>query len=96
MRGITNAVVYSGGGGSGDVVFAVNNTGEEVVAANKQVYLVRQMNFETNSGQHLVIIIQPIVRRWPDILRTIILLLQKICGIIMKTATVGTRWNFQI
>ena len=39
MRGITNAVVYSGGGGSGDVVFAVNNTGEEVVAANKQVYL---------------------------------------------------------
>lgn len=47
MRGITNAVVYSGGGGSGDVVFAVNQTGEEIVAANKQVYLVRQMNFET-------------------------------------------------
>lgn len=47
MRGITNAVVYSGGGGSGDVIYAVNQTGEEVVAANKQVYLVRQMNFET-------------------------------------------------
>ena len=47
MKGITNAVVYSGGGGSGDVIYAVNQTGEEVVAANKQVYLVRQMNFET-------------------------------------------------
>jgi len=47
MRGITNAVVYSGGEGSGDVIYAVNQTGEEVVAANKQVYLVRQMNFET-------------------------------------------------
>ena len=47
MKGLTNAVVYSGGGGSGDVVFAVNQTGEEIVAANKQVYLVRQMNFET-------------------------------------------------
>ena len=47
MRGITNAVVYSGGGGSGVVIYAVNQTGEEVVAANKQVYLVRQMNFET-------------------------------------------------
>ena len=34
MKGLTNAVVYSGGGGSGDVVFAVNQTGEEIVAAN--------------------------------------------------------------
>lgn len=47
MKGITNAVVLQGGGGGGETVFAVNQTGEEVVAANKQVYLVRQMNFET-------------------------------------------------
>lgn len=46
MKGITNAVVLQGGGG-GETVFAVNQTGDEVVAANKQVYLVRQMNFET-------------------------------------------------
>lgn len=70
MRGITNAVVYSGGGGSGDVVFAVNQTGEEIVAVNKQVYLVRQMNFETKqwsaSGYNNTINSPPMARYFAD------------------------------
>ena len=70
MRGITNAVVYSGGGGSGDVIYAVNQTGEEVVAANKQVYLVRQMNFETKqwsaSGYNSTTNSPPMARYFTD------------------------------
>ena len=70
MRGITNAVVYSGGEGSGDVIYAVNQTGEEVVAANKQVYLVRQMNFETKqwsaSGYNSTTNSPPMARYFTD------------------------------
>ena len=70
MKGITNAVVYSGGGGSGDVIYAVNQTGEEVVAANKQVYLVRQMNFETKqwsaSGYNSTTNSPPMARYFTD------------------------------
>ena len=43
----SHVVVQSGGGGSGDVVYASNHTGNDAVAANDQVYLVRQTNFET-------------------------------------------------
>lgn len=43
----SHVVVQGGGGGSGDVVYASNQTGNNSVAANDQVYLVRQMNFET-------------------------------------------------
>lgn len=43
----SHVVVQGGGGGSGDVVYASNQTGNATVAANDQVYLVRQMNFET-------------------------------------------------
>lgn len=43
----SHVVVQSGGGGSGDVVYASNHTGNGTIAANNQVYLVRQMNFET-------------------------------------------------
>lgn len=70
MKGITNAVVLQGGGGGGETVFAVNQTGEEVVAANKQVYLVRQMNFETKqwsaSGYNNVTNNPPMVRYFTD------------------------------
>jgi hypothetical protein len=43
----SHVVVQGGGGGSGDVVYASNQTGNVTVTANDQVYLVRQTNFET-------------------------------------------------
>ena len=51
MKGITNAVVLQGGGGGGETVFAVNNTGTAIVRGTK-AWLNRHNLDENTAYQH--------------------------------------------
>lgn len=51
MKGITNAITQSGSGGGGDIVYAVNNTGSEIVA-NQKVWLNKHNLDENEAYQY--------------------------------------------
>lgn len=51
MKGLTNAVVLQGGGGSGDVVFAVNNTGGAIISGTKALLNSHQRETTATAGK---------------------------------------------